>query len=165
LIMLDNVEILVVEMSPQTSPSLSGVLARCCPDARVWETTDPVAAMEYLLGCGGFAGRDERSQPALVLLRCAPLLDDGALALLSSIRSFAATRLIPVVIVAPRPDNATLRRCHHAGVNSVVADSGDPAVLASTMASVHAFWSQANETLSFPPIRPARLAPGAKRPV
>ena len=162
--MLDNVEILVVEMGSRPSPSLSAALAQCAPDTRVWETTDLVAAMEYLLGCGGFAGRDERSQPALVLLRCAPVLDNAALALLSSIRSFAATRLIPVVIVTPHPDNATLRRCYRAGVNSVVADSDDPAALASTMAAVQAFWGQANETLYFPATPPARPAAWPERP-
>jgi len=145
--MRDPVEVMVVALRAHAGLSLSTALSRCCPRELLWETPDPVAAMEYLLACGDFAGRDARSQPALALLRCAPPLDP-ALALLSSIRSFAETRAIPVVIVTPRPDSAVLRRCYRTGANSVVADSDDPAILASMMAAVHGFWIQANETLS-----------------
>lgn len=148
--MRDNVEVMIVAMGAQARPPLSAALALCCPGEVLWETADPVTAMEYLLGCGDFVARDTRGQPVLALLRCAPPLH-CALALLSSIRSFAETRTIPVVIVTPRPDSVIVRRCLRAGANSVVADSGDPVVLASKMAAVYAFWVQANETLSMPP--------------
>ena len=151
--MSDDVEILLLlaaEAVGRHMTPLPEVFAQCCPGARVWATADADMALRYLMARGEFAGRDDRSQPELVILQAAPATD-GALALLAAIKDYPGTCAVPVVVVTPHPGNETLRQYYAAGVNSVVADTGDLGSMVKAIGTLHAFWTRVNETLYFHP--------------
>jgi two-component system response regulator len=110
---------------------------------------DGVEALEYLLGTGGYAGRDLEVMPQVVLLDLnLPRL--GGLDVLRRIRADDRTRFLPVVVLTSSKEEEDILRSYELGANSFVRK---PVAFEAFMHAVNAlglFWLLTNEPAPVP---------------
>ena len=117
---------------------------------------DQGEALDFLRADGPFRRRPA-GLPAVVVV--GPSLKWSAgLALLKTVRTDAALRRLPVVIIAAEPDAQMVQSAYEHGANSLVRRHDDPQLHAEQCASLALFWGWANE-----PPPGCLLQPKAKR--
>jgi CheY-like chemotaxis protein len=97
----------------------------------VARVSDGEAALDRLHGGGAL--------PDLILLDMNLPVMQG-LDVLRRIRSNAATRAIPVIVVSSREDDSYVNRCYEQGANAYVVKPADYQLLRRHMASLRQFW-------------------------
>ncbi len=136
--------ILLVEDSADDEALTLRALSRNNIGNEVIVARDGEEALEWLFATGRHADRDNRDQPALVLLDLKLPKIDG-LEVLRRIRERAETRLVPVVILtSSREDQDRLRGYLH-GANSYIRKPIDFAHFVEAVRQVGLYWLVLNE--------------------
>jgi len=117
---------------------------------------DQSEALDFLRG-GGVFRRRAAGLPAVMVVGPSVKWSAG-LALLKTVRSDAALRRLPVVIIVTEPDAQMVQSAYEHGVNSLVRRHDDAQLHAQQCASLALFWGWANE-----PPPGCLLQPKAKR--
>jgi two-component system response regulator len=110
---------------------------------------DGAEALDYLFATGVYAGRDETSDPQLVLLDLKLPKIDG-LEVLRRLRAEERTRLLPVVILTTSAEETDLIAGYGNGANSYVRKPVDFAEFIEAVGRIGLFWLIHNEP---PPAR------------
>jgi len=105
---------------------------------------DGAEALDYLQGRGQFQNRTP-GHPALVLLDLKMPKMDG-LEALSAIKSDAALRSIPVVMLTSSREETDLVRSYQLGVNAYVVKPVEFKSFVDAVKEIGAFWAVLNET-------------------
>ncbi len=112
--------ILLVEHSAEAAPLILGALAKGCPDARLeWVTTES-AALDVLFHTGKYASLEPGRTPSLVFINVDALEGKG-LQLLRIMKSYARTRVIPVVVLIDYYDAQLIASAYGLGATSCLS--------------------------------------------
>jgi len=104
---------------------------------------DGAAALDYLNREGEYAGRTE-GNPAVVLLDLKLPKVDG-LEVLKTVRSTAAFKSVPVVMLTSSQAESDVVRSYELGVNAYVVKPVDFKEFVSAIADLGVFWAVLNE--------------------
>jgi len=111
---------------------------------RVDVVRDGAEALEYLFATGGYAGRDVREPPNLVLLDL-KLPKVGGLEVLERLRADPRTRRLPVVILTSSNVESDLARSYDLGANSYIRKPVDFAQFMEAVNQLGLYWLVLNE--------------------
>jgi two-component system response regulator len=111
---------------------------------RVDVVRDGAEALEYLFATGGYAGRDVRDTPNLVLLDL-KLPKVGGLEVLERLRADPRTRRLPVVILTSSNVESDLARSYDLGANSYIRKPVDFAQFMEAVNQLGLYWLVLNE--------------------
>jgi len=111
---------------------------------RVDVVRDGAEALEYLFATGGYAGRDVRDTPNLVLMDL-KLPKVGGLEVLERLRSDPRTRRLPVVILTSSNVESDLARSYDLGANSYIRKPVDFTQFMEAVNQLGLYWLVLNE--------------------
>jgi len=104
---------------------------------------DGVEAIDYLFGTGAYAGRDTRSQPAVILLDIKlPRL--GGHEVLERLRKNRQTQLIPVVVLTSSDEREDIAGAYARGANSYIRKPVEFSQFSSVLAVLGRYWLELN---------------------
>jgi two-component system response regulator len=109
---------------------------------------DGKEALDYLLGEGGYAGRDTTDLPAVTLLDL-KLPKVPGLEVLRRIRADARTRRLPVVVLTSSKEEEDLAASYDLGANSYIRKPVDFKQFSEAIGQLGLYWLVMNEA---PPI-------------
>lgn len=150
--MVGNRVLLLVEDNPDDEALTLRALQKNNIKNEVVVARDGVEALDYLFARGAYDGRDETSDPQLVLLDLKLPKIDG-LEVLRQLRADDRTHLLPVVILTTSSEEADLVSGYKLGANSYVRKPVDFAQFTQAVGQLGLFWLIYNET---PPARRAK---------
>jgi len=111
-------------------------------DLRVFP--DGIEALEFLRGCGRYAGRETGDAPSLILLDLKlPKLD--GLDVLAQLRADEMTRLIPVVMLTTSHEKADLVNSYSLGTNCFIRKPVDFTKFIDVIQTVGQYWLMLNQ--------------------
>ena len=105
---------------------------------------DGVEALEYLFGDGRYAGRDQTSTPALVLLDIKMPRLDG-IEVLRRLRADPRTHLMPIVMLTTSTEDVDLVRSYESGANAYVHKPVSLLQFQEAVRQLGLFWILTNE--------------------
>ena len=140
-----NKVLLLVEDNPDDEMLTLRALKKNNIKNEIVVARDGVEALDYLLGRGTYEGRDETSDPALVLLDLKLPKIDG-LEVLRQLRADERTHLLPVVILTTSSEEADLIKGYELGANSYVRKPVDFVQFNEAVGQLGLFWLIYNET-------------------
>ncbi len=105
---------------------------------------DGQEALDYLFGRGGYAGRDVKQLPAVVLLDLKLPKVEG-LEVLRLIRSESLTRRLPVVILTSSKEEQDMAASYDLGVNSYIRKPVDFEQFVQAIQMLGLYWLVLNE--------------------
>ncbi|HVT12641.1 MAG TPA: response regulator [Fimbriimonadaceae bacterium] len=108
-------------------------------DNEVVVACDGQEAIDYLFGTGSFSGRDMSVMPAVVILDL-KLPKLSGLEVLKRIRSQAATRRLPVVVLTSSEDEQQIEESYALGANSFIKKPTDPTEFSEMILQVAMYW-------------------------
>jgi CheY-like chemotaxis protein len=135
--------ILLVEDSPRDAELVLDALDANQLANEVVHVRDGAEALEYLYRRGPFAGRSD-GQPALILLDLKLPKVDG-LEVLRQIKSDAALKMIPVVMMTSSREEQDLLTSYQLGVNAYVVKPMKFHDFVEAVKQVGGFWAVINE--------------------
>jgi CheY-like chemotaxis protein len=136
--------ILLVEDDPDDEALTLRALRRGGVQHTLVVARDGVEALDYLFGAGGYAGRDLKVMPLVVLLDLKlPRLD--GLEVLRRIRAEDRTRLLPVVILTSSDEERDRLEGYRHGANSYVRKPIDYDQFAEAVRQLGLYWLLLNE--------------------
>ena len=106
---------------------------------------DGVEALDYLNGCGVYAGRDMRVMPQVILLDLKLPRIDG-LQVLQSLRANDRTKLLPVVILTSSKEEQDLFNGYSLGANSYIRKPVDFSQFMEAVRQLGLYWLVLNES-------------------
>ena len=106
---------------------------------------DGVEALAYLFAEGAYAGRDQASDPAVVLLDLKLPKIDG-LEVLKRLRHHARTRLLPVVILTSSAEEQDIVNSYSFGANSYIRKPVDFDKFVEAAGFLGMYWLLLNES-------------------
>lgn len=142
--------ILLVEDSPRDLELTLDALRRCKLANDIVTTRDGVEALDYLYARNSFAGRNTLD-PAVIMLDLKLPRVDG-LEVLEKIKSDAALRHLPVVMLTSSREEQDLVRSYQLGVNAFVVKPVSYKDFSQAIQDLGIFWGILNEP---PPHGPA----------
>lgn len=105
---------------------------------------DGAEALEYLLGTGGYMGRDLSVMPAVILLDL-KLPKIGGLDVLRRLRADERTKLLPVVILTSSKEEQDLVDGYRFGANSYIRKPVDFSKFTEAVKNLGLYWLVLNE--------------------
>jgi two-component system, response regulator len=136
--------ILLVEDNPDDEALALRAFAKINISNRIIVARDGVEALDYLFATGAHAGRDESSDPSVVLLDLKLPKIDG-LAVLKKIRENDATKILPVVILTSSKEEQDLVQGYNLGANSYVRKPIDFNEFVQAVSQLGVYWLLINE--------------------
>ena len=136
--------ILLVEDDPSDIDLTKRALAKGHILNNLVVASDGQEALDYLFGTGEYAGRDTSDFPALTLLDL-KLPKVSGLDVLRKIRSEAATRRMPVVILTSSREEQDMAASYDLGVNSYIRKPVDFGQFVQSVAQLGLYWLVLNE--------------------
>ncbi len=106
---------------------------------------DGAAAIGYIEGTGVYADRASHPLPNLVLLDL-KLPRRSGFEVLQAIRSNAATKHTPVVVLTSSSQNADIQRAYETGANSYLVKPVGRETLLEMVKSLESFWIKLNHS-------------------
>lgn len=135
--------ILLVEDNPNDVELTLEALSEHNLANQVISLRDGVEAMEYLQYEGKYKLR-KKGNPAAILLDIKMPRMDG-IEVLQFIRSHAALKLIPVIMLTSSREEPDLKKCYELGVNAYVVKPVDFKDFMDAVKQVGVFWAMINE--------------------
>ncbi len=105
---------------------------------------DGAEALEYLLGTGGYMGRDLSIMPAVILLDLKLPKIDG-LDVLRRLRADERTKLLPVVILTSSKEEQDMINSYKFGANSYIRKPVDFSKFTEAIRNLGLYWLVLNE--------------------
>jgi two-component system, response regulator len=136
--------ILLVEDNPSDIALTKRALEKARIANKVVIAEDGQEALDYLFGGGMHAGRDMSVQPMLTLLDL-KLPKISGLNVLRKIRSEAATRRIPVVVLTSSIEEQDVAASYDLGINSYIRKPVDFNQFAQSVEQLGLYWLVLNE--------------------
>jgi two-component system response regulator len=118
---------------------------------------DGAEALEYLFASEVQTGREDGSNPQLVLLNW-NVPGISAPEVLERVREHRRTRLIPVVVLGSSSDEVEISKSYRYGANSYVTKPSDFTQFVNAVQKIGAYWLNVNQT----PGEPGLPAPYSK---
>ncbi len=148
----NEIEILLVEDDPEDIELTLHELSAERLTNRIEVVRDGEEALDFLFRRGPYADRDPEDRPRLILLDLKLPKVDG-LEVLEAIKSNAATRAIPVVILTSSREERDRLQGYRLGVNSYIQKPVDFEQFRSVVKQIGMYWLLVNQ----PPVR--KVAP------
>jgi CheY-like chemotaxis protein len=153
-----DLDILLVQDSPNDVELGLRPLRDVAPGARIGVARDGEEALDYLLGRGSYRHRLGAALPRLVLLDFKlPRLD--ALEVLRTLRASHRTSAVPIVVLVPDAEPRELAQCYQMGANSCIRKPVEFSAFRQVMGTVARYWLTLNEE---PPAAGQRAGGGAE---
>ena len=146
---MDDKIILLVEDNPDDEALTLRALKKNNIRNEVLVARDGVEALDYLFGTGAYRGRDLSQQPQVILLDLKLPKMDG-FEVLERIRSYEATRFLPVVILTTSNEDQDRVRGYGLGANSFVRKPGEFDKFIDAVRQLGLYWLILNETAPVP---------------
>jgi CheY-like chemotaxis protein len=105
---------------------------------------DGQEALDYLFGCGAYAGRDTSVMPAVILLDLKLPKVDG-LEALRRIRGNDLTKRLPVVVLTSSREEEDVAMSYDLGANSYIRKPVDFQQFAEAVRALDLYWLVLNE--------------------
>jgi two-component system response regulator len=139
--------ILLVEDNPKDEALTMRALRKSNMLNEIVVARDGVEALDYLFGRGMYLGRDASKLPEIVLLDLKLPKIDG-LEVLRAIRSNAATKLLPVVILTSSLEDQDICQSYDLGVNSYVRKPVDFVEFMTAVKQLGVYWLLLNQAVA-----------------
>jgi len=105
---------------------------------------DGVVSLDYLMGTGTYADRDQNDTPQLILLDLKLPKVDG-LEVLQGIRAHEHTKLLPVVVLTSSKEQEDLVRSYSLGANSYIRKPVDFNKFVQAVQQLGLYWLVLNQ--------------------
>lgn len=145
--MASKKSILLVEDNPDDQALVLHALRNTQIADEVTVVRDGAEALDYLAGIGSYAGRDLREMPQLMLVDL-HLPNANGFEVLRKIRSEAATRLLPAVVLTSSAEQADVMQSYRLGANSYIRKPVDFTELVDVIRQIAGYWLLLNESPS-----------------
>jgi len=136
-------DVLLVEDNARDAEMTRRALRKLNLGERLRWVRDGAEALDYLYCAGAFAGREAGKPPKLVLLDIKMPRVDG-IEVLRRVKSDAATRHIPVVMMTSSNEERDVVESYRLGVNSYIVKPIDFDAFLDTVAGLGLYWVLAN---------------------
>lgn len=140
---LQQIEILLAEDSPADAEMTLRALRRNNLANKVHWVRDGEEALDYMYCRGSYASRDPGRAPKLVMLDIKMPKVDG-IEVLRRLKSDAALRTVPVVIMTSSNEQRDLVESYHLGVNSYIVKPVEFETFLETVAKIGLYWVLTN---------------------
>lgn len=144
---LDEVEILLAEDNMEDAEMTIRALNKSNIVNKLIHLNNGVEVIDFLFGTGKFAGRDIMIQPRLILLDLKMPKMDG-IEVLSIIKTTAATKKIPVVVLTSSRENPDVEKCYSLGANSYIVKPVDFDGFTKAVGELGLYWMLLNQSPS-----------------
>jgi CheY-like chemotaxis protein len=141
----DEVEILLVEDSPQDAEMTLRALTKRNLANSVHHAQDGEEALEFLFGNGDSSGKRRVSLPKVVLLDLKLPKVDG-LEVLQRIKAEESTRTIPVVVLTSSREDRDLVEAYRLGANSYIVKPVEFDKFLDAVQQLGLYWLLVNKT-------------------
>jgi two-component system, response regulator len=139
---LEQLEILLVEDSPEDAEMTTRALRKRNLAGRLHWVKDGEEALEYLFCTGKYAGRDPARPPKLVLLDIKMPKVDG-IEVLRQVKS-SELRAVPVVVMTSSNEERDVAESYRLGVNSYIVKPVAFDAFLETVSNLGLYWVVAN---------------------
>ena len=140
-----DVEILMIEDSPQDAELALRALKKSNLANSVHHVKDGEKALEFLFGTGDYAGRNLESSPKVILLDLKlPKLD--GLEVLKQIKGDPRTQRIPVVVLTSSKEERDKVESYRLGVNSFIVKPVEFENFVEAVKHLGYYWLLVNKT-------------------
>jgi len=136
-------EILLVEDEPADAELIQRALKNAGLVNPIRVLTDGEAALDYLLGHGGYQDRDRYPLPQLVLLDL-KLPKVNGLAVLQEVKRSEVVRRIPIVVLTSSTQSEDINHAYDRGANSYLVKPVRFADFAKVAAEIKLYWTLLN---------------------
>lgn len=135
----ETVDVLLVEDSPRDAELTLRALKKRNLANRILRVCDGAEALDWIFGCGDYAGRDVAQKPKVILLDLKLPKVDG-LEVLRRIRADERTRLIPVVVLTSSREQRDVVESYKLGVNSYIVKPVSFENFSAAVAELGHYW-------------------------
>ena len=141
--MPDLKPILLVEDNPKDVELTLAALADARVANQIIVTRDGAEALDYLLGCGAYAGKNT-TEPALVILDLKMPKVDG-MEVLKAVKDAPELARVPVVLLTGSQEESDVLRGYDLGANSYVVKPFGTEEFLAAIRNLGVFWAILNQ--------------------
>lgn len=142
--MKHEIEILLVEDNPNDAELTLRALKKRHLANRIVHLKNGEEALNFIHGKHEFEGRDVNNQPKLVLLDLKMPKVDG-IEVLRNLKSDAATKTIPVVVLTSSKEDPDIKICYELGVNSYIVKPVGFEAFVKAISELGFYWMLLNQ--------------------
>ncbi|MCZ8284826.1 MAG: response regulator [Bacteroidia bacterium] len=142
--MKHEIEILLVEDNPNDAELTLRALKKRHLANRIVHLKNGEEALNFIHGKHEFEGRDVSNQPKLVLLDLKMPKVDG-IEVLRNLKSDAATKTIPVVVLTSSKEDPDIKICYELGVNSYIVKPVGFEAFVKAISELGFYWMLLNQ--------------------
>ncbi len=140
----DDIDILLVEDNASDAELTMRALKKATFANRLYWVMDGLEALAFVRCTDGFAGRDPRKLPRLILLDLKMPRLDG-LDVLRELKADATTRKIPIVVMTSSNQERDITESYHLGVNGFVTKPVQLTDFTSAVEKIGMYWLSVNQ--------------------
>jgi CheY-like chemotaxis protein len=142
---INEVEILLVEDSPNDAELTLRALRKNNLANRVFHAKDGAEALEFIFATGAYAERKVENGPRVIMLDLKLPKVDG-IEVLRQIKNNDQTRSIPVVVLTSSREDRDLEECYALGVNSYIVKPVEFESFVKAVSELGFYWLLLNQT-------------------
>ncbi len=136
-------DVLLVEANPSVSKLIFNIFHDQVPEVHVQVAATSSDALDYLFRTGPFVNRNSPVFPALIMLDL-NLPQTSGLSLLEIIKTYARTRVIPIVMIAESTDTYSVSDGYRRGASAWLVKSGDRQRFINDVIHTAIYWMKVN---------------------
>ncbi len=137
------VEVLLIEDTAEDADLITQTLKQSHPDVAIKRVHDGAEALDCLFGTGQYLDRATPYTPHLILLDL-KLPKVSGLEVLRIIKSYARTRVIPIIIFTDSPQEQKVVEGYQLGANSFVMKPNSLEQFREVVKQIGAYWLEVN---------------------
>ena len=141
---ISDLEILLVEDNPNDAELTIRALKKNNFINSITHLKDGAEALDYLFHEGKYANRENKDNPAVILLDLKMPKVNG-IEVLRKIKSNPATKLIPVVVLTSSNEDPDVATCYALGVNSYIVKPVGFEKFTNAVAQLGLYWMLLNQ--------------------